>query len=65
MRLAEMAVMVVDDPRAPLERIVFEFRMMAVEAVELHHVARAAFLVGDLAQIEVDALMLLVAGRAM
>ena len=59
-----MAGVVVDDPRAPLERIVLEFRVMAVEAVELHHVAGAALLVGDLVQIETDALMLLVAGRA-
>ena len=61
---AEMAGMVVDDPCAPLERIVLEFRVMAVEAVELHHVAGVALLVGDLVQIEIDALMLLVAGRA-
>ncbi|MGE0854109.1 MAG: hypothetical protein AB7O44_31615 [Hyphomicrobiaceae bacterium] len=38
--------------------------MIAVEAVELHHVAGAALLVGDLAQVEVGALMLLMAGRA-
>ena len=37
--------------------------MMVVEAVEPHHVARNAFLVGNLAQIEADALMLLVTGR--
>src|SRR4029079_11253869 len=61
---AEMAGVVVDDPRAPLERVVLEFRVMAVEAVELHHVAGAALLVGDLVQTEIDALMLLVAGRA-
>src|SRR5262249_11938319 len=62
--LAEMAGMVVDDPGAPLERIVLEFRVMAVEAVELHHVAGAALLVGDLVQTEIDTLMLLMAGRA-
>src|SRR5262249_14307770 len=62
--LAEMAGMVEDDPCAPLERIVLEFRVMTREAVELHHVAGAALLVGDLFQIEINALMLLVAGRA-
>src|SRR5262245_6502982 len=62
--LAEVAGMVVDDPCAPPERIVLEFRVMAVEAVELHYVAGAALLVGDFIQIEIDALMLLVAGRA-
>ncbi len=60
----EMAGMVVDDPRAPIERIVFELRVVAVEAVELHDMARAALLVRDLAQTEIRPLMLLVAGRA-
>jgi hypothetical protein len=59
-----MAGMIVDDPGAPLERIVLEFWVFAVEAVELHHVAGTALLVGDLVQAEIDALMLLVAGRA-
>ncbi|HYM98286.1 MAG TPA: hypothetical protein VET25_00980, partial [Aestuariivirgaceae bacterium] len=59
-----MASMVVDDSCTPLERIVLEFRVMAVEAVELHHVARAALLVGYSVQIETYALMLLVAGCA-
>ena len=63
--LVEMAGMVVDNPRAPLERVILEFGVMAVEAVEFHHVAGAALLVGDSGQIEMDALMLLVAGRAM
>ena len=62
--LLEMARMIVDDPRAPIERIVFELRVMAVEAVELHDMARAALLVGDLAQFEIGAFMLLVARRA-
>ena len=62
--LSEMPGMVVHDPSASLERIVLEFRVMSVEAVELHHVARPAFLVGDLVEIIADALMLLVAGRA-
>ncbi|MGZ8998735.1 MAG: hypothetical protein ACXW2T_07765, partial [Allosphingosinicella sp.] len=38
--------------------------MMAVEAVELHNVARTALLVGYSVQIETYALMLLVAGCA-
>src|SRR5690606_14070231 len=62
--LAPMAGMIIDDPRATLEWIALEFRVMAVEAVELHHVAGVALLGGDFVQVEVDALMLLVAGRA-
>src|SRR5262245_34867568 len=62
--LTEMAGMVVDDPGAPLERIILKLRVTAVEAVELHHMAGAALLVGELVQLEVDALMFLVAGRA-
>ena len=56
--------MVVDDACALLERIVLEFRVMAVEAVELHDVAGATLLIGDLVQTEIDALMLLMASRA-
>ncbi|WP_333794267.1 hypothetical protein [Hyphomicrobium sp.] len=62
--LTEMASMVVDDPCAPPEWIGLELRVMAVEAVELHYVAGAALLVGNLVQIEIGALMLLVASRA-
>src|SRR5262245_34827197 len=62
--LAEMAGVIEYDPGAPFERIVVEFRVMAIEAVELHDVAEVALLTGDLAQFEVGALMLLVAGRA-
>ena len=61
--LTKMAFVIVDEARALLERILLEFRMIAVEAVELHHVARLALLVGDLVQLELGALMLLVAGR--
>ena len=59
-----MAGVVEDDPRAPLKRKVLELRVVTVEAVELHNMTGAALLVGDLVQIETDALMLLVAGRA-
>jgi hypothetical protein len=38
--------------------------VIAVETVELHHVAGVALLVGDPVQIEIEALVLLVAGRA-
>ena len=62
--LAKMLSMVENDSRTPLERIVLEFRVMAVEAVELHQVTRAALLVGNSVQIETCALMLLVAGGA-
>src|SRR5688572_20513437 len=62
--LAEMAGMVIDDPCAAFERIVVEFRVIAIKAVELHHMAGAALLVGDLAEIETPALVLLMAGRA-
>jgi hypothetical protein len=62
--LPEMASVVVYDLCAPLERVVLEFRVIPVEAVELRYMAGVALLVGDLAQLEIGALMLLVAGCA-
>ncbi|WP_139247843.1 hypothetical protein [Hyphomicrobium sp. CS1GBMeth3] len=61
--LAEVTGVVIDDPRALLERVIIELWVVAVEAVELHDVARAALLVGDLVEFEICALMLLMAGR--
>ena len=59
-----MAGVIIDDARTPLERVVLEFRVIAVEAVELHDVARAALLAGNFVQIEICALVFLVAGCA-
>ena len=62
--LTEMSSVIVYDPCTPIKRIGIEILVIAVEAVEFHHMTRAALLVGDLFQIEIDALVLLVAGRA-
>ena len=59
-----MTGMIVDDGRAPLPWIPFEFGMIAVKAVKLDDMARAALLVRNFVEIDVRSLMLLMTGRA-
>src|SRR5690606_2892021 len=58
--LAEMAGMIVDEARAPLERIALEIRVMTIESIEFHNVTGVALLIREFRQIEAGTLVLLV-----
>ncbi|WP_414463474.1 hypothetical protein [Hyphomicrobium sp. DY-1] len=60
----EMCGVVIDDPCASPERVGIECRMTIIEAVEFHRMTGSALLIGDLVQIEIDALVLLMTACA-